>query len=118
MNSQRVTILFCNSLFAAGIASWLAEAGFTDVTLMEAGQTCLSEKLQLQHPDIIIYDSSDVNVIDDMCFFSVLRAIPGVHILQVDYEKEEVQIYYSQQKVAHEMGEFISLMQSISVSTD
>ena len=118
MNTQHVIILFQNSLFAAGIASRLTEAGYTDVNLLDAGQTNSTEKLQEQNPDVIIYDSSDQAVPEKMSLFSFLRDYPGLHILQVDYEKEEVQIYHSQQKAAHEMCEFISLMQNITLPVD
>jgi AmiR/NasT family two-component response regulator len=118
MNTKHVIILFQNSLFAAGIASRLVEAGYTDVKLLDAGQSTSTDTLHEQHPDVIIYDSSDQAVPEKMSLFSFLRDFPGLHILQVDYEKEEVQIYHSQQKAAHEMCEVISLMQNITVAVD
>lgn len=118
MKQLHVVILFKNSLFAAGIASWLAEAGFSNVHLLDATQPKVEEELHSQQSNIIIYDSSDLGVTENLSLFSILRDFPGLYILQVDYQKEEVQIFYSQQKFAHKMGEFISLMKNIPVPTD
>ena len=115
MNPLHVAILFRNSLFAAGIASRLEEAGFSNVSLLDVSQYDTAKIVQTVQPKIIIFDSSDLGVTENLCFFAILRNLPGVQILQVDYAREEVQIYCSRLKNAHEMSEFISLMQNITV---
>lgn len=115
MNPLRVVIFFHNSLFAAGIASRLEEAGFSDVSLLDVNQFDATKIIQTVQPDIIIFDSSDLGVTENICFFSILRDLPGVQIMQVDYAREKVQIYCSRLKDAHEMSEFITLMQNITV---
>lgn len=115
MNPLRVVIFFHNSLFAAGIASRLEEAGFSDVSLLDVNQFDATKIIQTVQPDIIIFDSSDLGVTENICFFSILQDLPGVQIMQVDYAREKVQIYCSRLKDAHEMSEFITLMQNITV---
>lgn len=118
MNPLRVVIFFHNSLFAAGIASRLEEAGFSDVSLLHVSQFDAEKIIQTVQPEIIIFDASDLDVAETICFFAILRGLPGVQIMQVDYAKEEVQIFCSRLKIAHEMGEFISLMQNITAPTE
>jgi len=114
MNPLHVAILFQNSLFAAGIASRLEEAGFSKISLLDINQYDSTKIIQTVQPKIIVFDSTDLGVTENVCFFAILRGLPGVQIMQVDYEREEVQIYCSRLKNAHEMSEFISLMQNIT----
>ena len=115
MNPLHIAILFRNSLFAAGVASRLGEVGYSNISLLNVGEYDSLKITQSVRPQIIVFDSTDLGVTENLCFFSILRDLPGVQIMQVDYEKEEVQIYCSRLKNAHEMSEFISLMQNITI---
>jgi DNA-binding NarL/FixJ family response regulator len=118
-NMLRIAIVFQRSLFAAGIASRLREAGFVDVCLMDVNRDQALEKVIDYRPHVVIYDSMDSGVVKDMWVFAFLKEIPGVRLIQVDYEREQMQVYCSQQMPAREMHEVISAMQkTIAVSVE
>jgi DNA-binding NarL/FixJ family response regulator len=118
MELLRIAIVFNHSLFAAGIASRLREAGFTDVCLVDTQQINAMHKVIELNPNVVVYDSADAAMTKDLWVFAFLKNIPGVRLMQVDYAREEVQVYCSQQMPAHEMTEFISMMKNIAITAD
>jgi DNA-binding NarL/FixJ family response regulator len=111
-----VVVLFHHSLFASGIASRLRErTDLFDVQTLDASLTDVTLQLRIARPAIVIIDAVDTSVSEIIPILKLFEILPDAKVLQLDYNRDRVQIFSSEQRRTHETGELISVMQDISV---
>lgn len=96
MAPTRVVVLSGHSLFADGTASRLEQHSADVATsIVDPGAEDVIDRLQELDPDIAIIDSNDPNLSDAFAIPRIFRALPGLSMILLDSQSEEIQILTS-----------------------
>jgi DNA-binding NarL/FixJ family response regulator len=111
MARRRVAILSGHSLFTEGVASRLRQhSEEIDLHTIDARQSsALSDMIALQ-PSTIILDATDPEV-EQLCPLNrVLEALPSLKVIRLDPQQDHIQVVTSEQRIAADISELISLI--------
>jgi DNA-binding NarL/FixJ family response regulator len=114
----RVVILSGRSLFTEGIASRLRqdEARVEVVTVDSRQPNALAGVIAAQ-PTAVIFDATDPESTQHCSLDTLLEALPGLKVLRLDPQQQQVQVVTSEQRKASEVSDLIAVIESQSTST-
>ncbi len=113
--SLRVVVLSSQSLLATGIASRLSERpDIFDVRVIDVRRADAPRQLRAASPAIVVVDATDDGLIEKMPIAKLLEALPTAKVMRLDCTSEQIQIFSTEQRRAHGIGELIAMMQDLS----
>ena len=107
----RVIVLSGQSLFAEGIAARLsAQLGQQLVTINVREPAALQRVIQA-NPVAVILDATDGDVARACPLSGLLDALPGLKIIRLNSENDQIQVVSSQQRQAWQMQDLVKFIE-------
>jgi DNA-binding NarL/FixJ family response regulator len=110
-----VVVLSRQSLFVEGIASLLREQPqFFKVVVVDTvhDQDGFSQLIAIA-PELIILDAFDKNLVSEFPLKSLLDYLPNTKIIQLNCNKDSIQLFKCEHWHMQESGSLISLIQNV-----
>ena len=113
----RVVVLAHHSLFASGIASRFSERpDLFEIQSIDTGSSDALAQLRVANPAIVVVDAIDAGVAEKMPIGKLLEVLPEAKVVQLLCNSDEIRIFSSEQRQAHEIDELIAVMQSLGAT--
>lgn len=109
---QRVVILSGHSLFAEGVASRLKKhEQQLDLWIVDIAEENFLSRLVSLEPATVILDAMDSDTQARIKLSALLKALPGVSVIQLDPQQSQVQVVTSKEHKLSEVQDLIDLIQ-------
>jgi hypothetical protein len=108
-----IVILTSRSLFAEGIATRLRQfLGEHALTLVDARQPEALQEVIAAEPQAVILDAGDEEVSRLAPLGVLLSALPGLRIVRLDAQREDIQVVTSERHEAGQARDLIDILKS------
>ncbi len=115
MTQPRIAVLSSRTLFAEGMAARLRQSmDERAFRMIDAHQPEVMEQLAAFQPKVVILDATDEDVDHRYPLHRLLGALPGLTIIRVDPQYQQLQVISSQQRTIRNMSEILGVITSLT----
>lgn len=112
VDRTRVVILSGHSLFTEGVAARLRQhADAFEVHVVEAEADAALDRVVAARPGAVILEAGDTGAARSFSLSQLFQALPEVRIVRLDPERNQMQLLTSEQVLAAEFTDLISVLQ-------
>jgi DNA-binding NarL/FixJ family response regulator len=107
-----VVILSGHTLFTEGVASRLREhEDWLDLHMVDADRGDALQQVVSAKPSAVILDADDAQVTRHCSLSQLFQALPELRVVRLDPERDQIQLLTSEQRVAVDIADLISVIQ-------